>query len=64
MVGFVLKELEEPLLRYGLYHVIRTVRYGIVPSHYHFFAMLKKYDLDAYTFFTMVGEMGFALLKC
>ena len=61
MVGFVLKELEELLLQCGLYHAIRVVRYGIVPSHFHFFAMLKKYNPNTCTFFTPVGEMGFAL---
>ena len=59
MVGLVLKELEEPLLQCGLYHAIKVVRYGIISSHYHFFTMLKKRNLDTCTFFTPVGEMEF-----
>jgi len=37
------------------------VCYGITLSYYNFFAILEKYNLDTCTFFTMVGEMGFAL---
>ena len=61
MVSFVLKELEEPLLQYGLYHAVRALHYGIISSHYHFFAMLEKYNPNTCTFFTPVGELGFAL---
>ena len=32
----------------------------IIPSHYNFFAILEKYNPDTCTFFTPVGEMGFA----
>jgi len=61
MVNFVFKELEEPLLQCGLYHAIRAVRYRITSSYYHFFTMLEKYNPGTCTFFTRVGEMGFAL---
>jgi len=61
MVSFVLRELEEPLLQCGLYPAVRVVCYGIIPSHYNFFDILEKYNLDTCTFFTPVGEMGFAL---
>ena len=63
MVSFIFKELEEPLLQFELYHVIRVVRYGITPSHFYFFAMLEEYNLDTCTFFTSIGEMGFALYE-
>ena len=33
----------------------------ITPSYYHFFTMLEKYNPGTCTFFTRVGEMGFAL---
>ena len=39
----------------------RVMRYGIVPSHYHFFTMLKKYNPDTCTLFTPIGKMGFTL---
>ena len=61
MVCYVLKELEEPLLQCGLYHAVKAVCYKIAPSHYNFFAILEKYNPDTCTFFTLVGEMGFAL---
>ena len=61
MVCFVIKELEEPLLQCGLYHAVRAVCYGITPSNYNFFAILKKYNPDTCTFFTPLGEIGFAL---
>jgi len=51
------------LLQCELYRAVKVVQYGIVPSHYHFFAMLEKYNPDTCTFFTPVGEMGFALYK-
>ena len=49
MVCFVLKQLEEPLLQCGLYHVVRAVYYIITPSYYNFFAILEKYNLDTCT---------------
>jgi len=49
------------LVQCELYPAVRAVRYGITPSHYHFFAILEKYNLDTCTFFTPVGEMRFAL---
>ena len=61
MVSFVLRELKEPLPQCGLYPAIRAVCYRIIPSHYNFFGILEKYNPDNCTFFTPVGEMGFAL---
>jgi len=61
MVCFALEELEKPLLQCGLYPAIRDVCYGITPSDYNFFGILNKYNPDTCTFFTPVGEMGFAL---
>ena len=59
MVGFILKGLNESLLQYGLYHAVRVV--GLLRAIIIFFTMLEKYNLDSCTFFTLVGEMGFAL---
>ena len=61
MVSFVLKELEESLLLCRLYPTVKAVCYGIIPSHYNLFGILEKYNPDTCTFFTPVGEMGFAL---
>ena len=61
IVRFVLRELKEPSLECGLYHAVRAVRYGIAPIHYHFFMILEKYNSNSCTFFTPVGELGFAL---
>ena len=61
MVSFALKELEEPLLQCGLYPAVSVVCYGIVPSRYNFYGILKKYNPDTYTFFILVGEIGFTL---
>ena len=61
MVCFALKELEEPLLQCGLYPTVKAVCYGIILNDYNFFRILEKYNPDTCTFFTSVGEMGFAL---
>ena len=61
MVCFVFEELEGPLLQCGLYLAIRATCYGIAPSDYNFFGVFEKYNPDTCTFFTPVGEMGFAL---
>jgi len=37
------------------------VCYGIALSNYNFFVILEKYNPDTCTFFTLIGEMGFAL---
>ena len=41
--------------------MVRAVQYGILQSSHHFFAMLESYNPKTCTFFTPVGEMGFAL---
>ena len=61
MVSFVLRELEEPLIQCGLYPAVRAVCYGIISSRYNFFEILEMYNPKTCTFFTPVGEMGFAL---
>jgi len=60
MVGFVLKDLKEEL-QTSLYVAVRAVQYGIPQSSHHFLAMLDRYNPKTCTFFTLVGEMGFAL---
>ena len=35
--------------------------YGIPQSNHHFYAVLERYNAETCTFFTLVGEMGFAL---
>lgn len=61
MVEYVLTKLQLPLERSGLYHAVRAVQYGIPLSTHHFFAILELYNSDTCTFFTPVGELGFAL---
>ena len=61
MTKFVLKELETPLAQAGLLVPVRATEFGIIQSHFHFFSILEKYNPDSCTFFTPVGELGFAL---
>ena len=35
--------------------------HGFLQSNHHFYAVLESYNLETCTFFTPVGEMGFAL---
>lgn len=60
MVYFVINELGEPLQQSGLYPVVRVVMYEIPQNNHHFFAMFELYNADTCTFFTAVGELGFA----
>ena len=61
MVGFVLAEFEHLLKQAGLYKTVRVVQYGIPQSSHHFYSVLERYNPWTCTFFTPVGEMGFAL---
>ena len=61
MVDFVLTTLEDLLRQTGLYRSIRAVQYGIPQSSYHFYGILKRYNPWTCTFYTPVGEIGFAL---
>jgi len=51
----------------GIITAVRVVSHGQghvlwdCPSDYNFFEVLKRYNPDTCTFFTPVGEMGFAL---
>ena len=44
-----------------MYSAVRATCYGIALSDYNFFGVLEKYNPDTNTFFTPVGEIGFAL---
>ncbi|ONK77510.1 uncharacterized protein A4U43_C02F7330 [Asparagus officinalis] len=61
MVEFVLEELNEPLVQSGLTILVLATRRGITQNYPSFFAMLERYNPDSCTFFTLVGELGFAL---
>ena len=63
MVGFVLKELRGLLVQSGLYLAVRVVQYSIPPSHFHFFAILERYNPDSCTFFTPRERWGFPCTK-
>jgi len=41
IVSFVLKELKELLVHFGLYATVMAIQYGIPQSNYHFYAMLE-----------------------
>jgi len=61
IVGFVFEDLKDKLLQSSLSVAVRAVQYGILQSSHHFFIMLERYNPETCTFFTPVGEMGFAL---
>ena len=61
MVTFVLEDLKDVILSSRLYATVRAVRCGIRQQNLNFFAMLELYNLDTCTFFTIIGELGFAL---
>ena len=63
MVGFVLTELEDLLRQTGLYRAVRAIQYGIPQSSHHFYGVLERYNPWVFTFFTPVGEIGFALYE-
>jgi len=55
------QRVEGAIIQCRLYHAIRAVPCEITLSHYHLFAMHDKYNPESCTFFTLIGEMGFAL---
>ena len=61
MVGFVLKDLKDEQLQTDLYNDVWAAQYGITQSSHHLFSMLEHYNPETCTFFTLVGEIGFAL---
>lgn len=61
MINFVLDKLDTPLRQSGFRIAVKVVRYRILQSNFHFSVMLELYNLDSCTFFTPVGELGFAL---
>ena len=63
MVGFVLAEFENLLKQVGLYKAVRAVQYGIPQSTHHFYGILEHYNPWTCTFFTLVGEIVFALYE-
>ena len=63
IVGFVLEELRGLLVQSGLYLTVRFAQYGIPSSHFLFFVMLERYNLDSCPFFSPSGKMGFELHK-
>ena len=61
IVEYALTEFENLLLQAGLYRAVRAIQYGIPQSTQHFYAILERYNLDIYMFFTPIREMGLAL---
>jgi len=63
MMSYVIEQLRETLLQFGMYPKVMAVQYGIPQSHYHFFAMMELYNPDTCTFFTLSEELGFSFHK-
>lgn len=43
LTAFILNKFESQLKRIGRYHAIRAVKYGIPPSHFHFFLIFWNF---------------------
>lgn len=63
MINFVLSKFKTILKDIKLYGAIRNVQYGLLHSSYHLFSVLEMYNPKYKTFFTPVGELGFALYE-
>lgn len=61
MINFILSNFEAILKDIELYGAIRNVQYGLSYSAYHLFNILEMYNPKFETFFTPIGELGFAL---
>ena len=61
MVSFTLEQFEDLLWQAGLYRAVRAIMHGIPQSNHHFYAILERYNPETFKFFTLVGEMEFAL---
>jgi len=44
-----------------LHQAIRAIQYGILQGSHHFYDILERYNPLIGTFFTPIGEIGFAL---
>lgn len=61
MISFILANFEVILMDIELYGTIRNIQYGLPHSSYHLFNILEMYNPKSGTFFTPIGELGFAL---
>lgn len=63
MTRYLLKTSNKYLVEIGLCRAIRAVQYGIPTSLFYFFCLLKLYNPDTGTFFTLFGELGLCFLR-
>ena len=61
MTDFVITELAGALAQSGIACPVIATRHGIDYNYYNFYAILENYNPKTCTFFTPVGELGFAL---
>lgn len=62
-MDFVLSTFGDVLRDFRLYSAIKNVQFGLSCSSYHLYSVLGMYNPCSGTFFTLVGELGFALAK-
>lgn len=61
MINFVLSKFEAELKDIRFYGAIRNMQYSLPYSAYHLFNILEIYNPKSGTFFTPIGQLGFAL---
>lgn len=61
MIRFVLSKFEAIMKDIGLYGAVRIIQYGLPHSAYHLVSVLEMYHPKSGIFFTLVGELSFAL---
>lgn len=60
-MDFILTNFGDALRSFGLYGAITNVQFSLLHSAYHLYSVLKMFNLHSDTFFSLVGELGFAL---
>lgn len=63
MISFILSNFEMILKDIWLYRAIRNVQYSLPYSAYYLFSILERCTTQSKTFFTPIGELGFALYE-
>jgi len=63
LTNYVLDQFSGELERLGLYEAIRATYCRMEVSVPNFYAILELYYPSTRTFFTLVGELGVALIK-
>ena len=64
LTTYILVHFEEDLERLNLHEAVRATSYGIEMNVACFYAIFELYYLALGTFFTPVGELGMAFMRC